>query len=142
VSALYDFGRPPLRIARHHLQQHQGNSTASRGPRTRRRFHAQRIEQTWRNRKRLQSYDLIRHIAGQSLVKVRETPDRHIGNQLVRDAALVATMITAHQEDVLLARDLGQALSQRIPHLKHIAVIFEEEHGNHLGPVPTLLQLG
>jgi hypothetical protein len=94
------------------------------------------------NRHRLQSNYLIWHVASQSLVKVRETADWHIGNQLVRNVALEATLITTHQEDVLLVRDLGQTLSQRISLQEGVAVIFEEEHANYFGPMAVLLQLG
>src|SRR5208283_2577682 len=98
--------------------------------------------QAGHNRNRLQSYHLIRHVAGQGLVKVREAADWHTGNQLVRNAAIVATLITTHQEDVLPAGDFGQSLSKRIPLLESVAVVLEEKHADHLGPVPVLLELG
>ena len=84
---------------------------------------------------------LVRHVAGKRLVEVREAADRHAGEQLVRDLALVAALVAAHQQHAGLLRDLVQAGADRVAVDQDIVVVLEEEHADDVDAVPLLLEL-
>src|SRR5690606_34570009 len=94
---------------------------------------------------------LVRRVAGERGIEVGEATDldsldgaarpaitRHALGQSPLQRALVAE----HEQDVLLLRDLRQALAERVTLAQEIGVVVEEEHADDVGAVPPLLQLG
>src|SRR5215510_11869134 len=85
--------------------------------------------------------DLIRHVAGERLVEVREAADRHAFEQLVGDLTLVAALVASHQQDAFILGDLVQPRPDRVAVDQDIIIVLEEKHADHVDAVPVFLEL-